>query len=183
MTEKFRAFIAIDFTDDVRNELTQFQKELKLQPELHSLKWTKPENLHITMRFLGNITPTQYNAITTALAHSLNEIEPCTVSLADLIIFPTSENPVALALKPQPIAILVKLNQLIEQAIIKCGIKPEPRPFLPHLTLAKIKPQRQLELPQIELPKLQLPVKGVTLFRSDTSMEGSQYTPLVCVAF
>lgn len=183
MKDKFRAFLAIDFADNIRYDLTQFQKQLKLQLELHLLKWTKPENLHITMRFLGNITPDQYDKITSSLADSLLDIEPFILSLTELIIFPNSKRPVALALKPEPLAPLLQLNQLIEQAVIKHGIKPESRPFLPHLTLAKIKHRRDLELPQIKTPKFQTLARGITFFRSDTDQDGSQYIPLVCIAF
>lgn len=180
--QKFRAFIAIDFADDMLYDLTGLIQYLQQHRQFHSIKWTKTENLHITMRFLGNITPAQYETVATHLT-AISAIEPFVVNFPALILFPNPDRPVAIALKPEPLALLLQVHQQIDQAVVKCGLELEQKIFLPHLTLGKIKPRRHIELPQLTLPKLQLPVKHVTLFRSDINMQGSQYTPLVCIPF
>jgi 2'-5' RNA ligase len=183
MPAKFRAFLAIDITNEVRYEITKLIKYLTQQNLHANIKWIKPENLHLTIRFLGNITIAQYEEIITQVSIATTNIKPFSINYSDLIIFPSTEKPVAIALKPEPIAPLIKLNRLIENSMKICAIKPDSRPYLPHLTLGKIKNKPQnLKLPSIELPTMQFTAQHVELVRSDTGGENSpQYTTLVCI--
>lgn len=181
--ETFRSFFAVDLSDEVRYEAVKLIKFLKKQKHYQRIKWTKPENLHITMRFLGNISWSQYEQIVSEVSQDMQNIEPFTINFTQLILFPSPQKPIAIALKPDPMAPLIKLNQLLEQSVINCDVKPEPRAFVPHLTLGKIKTRRAPQLPEIEIPNMELTIKDVKLFRSQTGMNGSVYTQLVCILF
>lgn len=173
-----RTFFAIELSDNTRKAVAAVIQQLKRKTGFSNIKWTKPEKLHITTRFLGNITNEQYEKITNNL---VIDMEPFVITFKNLVLFPTKENPIAIALKPEPISPLIKLNQVLEQAVVACGLKPELRAFLPHLTLGKIKGKHCLELPEVKLPRITISVKHITLFRSETSAEGSHYIPLVCI--
>jgi 2'-5' RNA ligase len=180
--EKFRAFFAVDLSTEIRHEAVKLIQYLK--KHYQHIKWTKPENLHITMRFLGNISYEQFAKIVDQVGQGLKAITPFTINFSDLVIFPSKHKPIAMALKPEPIAPLIKLNQIIEKSLIDCDIKPETRAFLPHLTLGKIKTRHVPIVRAIyESPvqKLELNVNNIILFRSQTGMDGSIYTPLVCI--
>jgi 2'-5' RNA ligase len=180
-----RSFFAIDLNDEVRYEAVKLIKFLKKQKHYHHIKWTKPENLHLTMRFLGNISWLQYEQIVREVGQALHNIDPFSINFTELILFPSPKKPIAIALKPEPMALLIQLNQLLEQSVIKYDIKPEPRPFVPHLTLGKIKTRRALIRVNdySPLPNMEQEVKDIKLFRSQTGMNGSVYTQLVCILF
>lgn len=182
--DKFRAFFAVDISDEIRNEAVKLINYLKKQKSCHHVRWAKPENIHITIRFLSNITYEQFAKIIDQVGKGLEMLEPFTITFSDLIIFPSKHRPVAIALKPDPIAPLIKLNQIIERNLIGCDIKPEHRAFLPHLTLGKIKSRRAPELPPVRATgRSPLHVNNIILYKSQTGMDGSLYTPMVCIPF
>ena len=179
---KFRAFFALDLPDEIRHEVVKLIKYLK--KHYQHIKWTKPENLHITMRFLGNISYDQFEKIINQVGAAINPVTPFTITFSDLIIFPSKHKPIAIALKPEPMAPLIKLNQIIEKNLINCDIKPETRAFIPHLTLGKIKTRRAPVIRANDyspLRDMELNVNHITLFRSQTGQDGSVYTPIYCL--
>ena len=110
--QKFRSFFAIDLSDDVHYETIKLIKYLKKQKHYQHIKWTKSENLHITMRFLGNISVEQYERIIFQVSEKIKDIKPFSISFTSLIVFPSPEKPVAVALKPDPLAALINLRVL-----------------------------------------------------------------------
>jgi 2'-5' RNA ligase len=177
--QKFRAFFAIDINDNIRYEAVKLIKFLKKQKNYQDIRWTKTENLHITMRFLGNISNSEYQKITEQISQKIKNIKPFFIHLASLIIFPSIKKPIVIALQPEPLTQLIKLNQLIEKSIINCDIKPETKSFSPHLTLGRIIRRRHTFEPfEIELPKMRLKVYEIILYRSDLTKTGPIHTPL-----
>lgn len=175
----FRAFIAIDLPEDEKNNILKIINQLKRQPEYFHVRWSKAENLHITLRFLGNISLDQQEIVSAKMADILTSIEPFTLSLSSLMIFPTFDHPVAIALKPEPITALIKLNQVIEASLETCHVQQENQSFYPHLTLGKMHTPIKRDILPLTLNANFL-VDSLKLFRSDTSEAGSVYTPLAC---
>lgn len=177
--QKIRAFFAIDINDTIRYQVVQLIKFLMRQKHFRQIRWTRTENLHITMRFLGNISNTEYQQITEQVSEKIKNIKPFSIHLASLIIFPSIKKPLVVALQPEPLTQLVKLNQLVEESLINCDIKPETRAFSPHLTLGRITRRRRAFEPfEIELPKMHLKVREIILYKSDLTKTGPIYTPL-----
>lgn len=178
---KFRSFFALDLPKDIQEEIAVIINNLKKQRKYHNLRWSKPENLHLTMRFLGNISSLQCEKIISQVRESVKELESFTVSFDDLIVFPSSKHPIVLALKPEPFLTLLKLNQLIEKSLTNCEVQEELRAFAPHLTLCKIRNKRHFNAPIIKLPQLKFVVNNLQLYRSDPTAEGSKYTLLASI--
>lgn len=135
----FRAFFALTLPFAIKQAIGQIIIQLKQNSQLFQVKWTRLENLHLTMRFLGNITPEEYFRITKLMNDVVYEIEPFTLKFSKIIIFPNESHPVAIALKPEPLIELVKLNRILENTLRDCKIHQEKRGFAPHLTLGKIR--------------------------------------------
>jgi RNA 2',3'-cyclic 3'-phosphodiesterase len=178
--DSFRAFFAIDLPKEAKQHIAKVISTLKKQKKYGFIKWTKTENLHITVRFLGNITPAQYQQIIENLKRDFTGLAPFKLSFSEIFMFPGPENPIVLALKPSPIIELVKINRTLENLLTGIDVKEEKRSFAPHLTLGKIEKHGYFSAPQLELPNLSCEIKDVTLFKSELAAEGSIYTPMVC---
>lgn len=175
---KFRSFFALDLPKNIQEEITSIINTLKKQNKYCNLHWSKPENLHLTIRFLGNISFSQYEKIISRVGESIKGFKSFVISLDDLIIFPSPEYPVILALKPEPFLVLLMLNQLIEKGLASCEVQEELRAFRPHLTLGRIRNKIHLEIPTVKLPQLKFTVNNLQLYRSELSKNGSKYTLL-----
>ncbi|GAB4527158.1 MAG: RNA 2',3'-cyclic phosphodiesterase [Anaerolineae bacterium] len=128
-----RLFVAIDLPDDLK------QRIARLQAEIPTARWVKPEHMHLTLRFIGDEVPTAKIApINTALAAV--EAAPFTLTIAGVGRFPPSlkKAPRVLwvGLEPQPA--LQALHAQIEAALEGAGFAPEGRSYNPHITLARL---------------------------------------------
>jgi RNA 2',3'-cyclic 3'-phosphodiesterase len=179
MAKPFRAFLAIDLDAAATKKITKLIHDLKNSGKYPQIKWTKPKNLHLTIYFLGNITPEQYEQLAAKLSIELSNFSAFNLQFSTMILFPSKDQQIALALKPEPIAPLVKLNKILEQAAIACDIKPEMRTFIPHLTLGKIKGEPVKDFASIKLPELQCTINQVKFYRSEPKNTGSVYTPMI----
>jgi RNA 2',3'-cyclic 3'-phosphodiesterase len=178
-----RAFLALPITDNLRQEIENIILKLKNQNICRDLKWTKPKNLHITMRFLGNITWQECAKLSQTLNLILQGLDPFQVTLSSLMLFPQQEHPIAVILKPKTSTALNGLAATINDVVLTQGLAVDKRAFNAHLTLARIKHHVNVTmlttiLEKIELPKMILEVDQVTLVQSSTSAHGSVYTQL-----
>ncbi|MFN8498494.1 MAG: RNA 2',3'-cyclic phosphodiesterase [Anaerolineae bacterium] len=182
-----RTFIAVELPVDVREALARTQASLKRDLTMRSLRWVNPDSIHITLKFLGDVMPSQIAAITDALADVVPRHVAFSVAVAGLGAFPNLSRPnvlwVGLAGHLVP---LQKLRDDIEAVIAPLGFPTERRPFQPHLTLARIKDADAADLRLIgdtvrhaEARYLgQIAVQEVALMRSELRREGAVYTQL-----
>lgn len=127
-----RLFIGIPLADAVIAELAAISA--RLRSEVDGLRWATPDSWHITLQFLGNATPGQYDC----LAARLGELRspPVPIHLTALGVFDRAGIFYAgIELTPA----LVSLQQRVMAATAPCGFLPENRPFRPHITLARSK--------------------------------------------
>jgi 2'-5' RNA ligase len=127
-----RLFLAIPLAEPVLAELTRLTA--RLRPGAAELRWSAPESWHITMQFLGNADPAQYDCLIAKLAGF--RAPPVPIQLAELGIFDRAGIFYAEVDLTPP---LVALQQRIAAATALCGFEPEARPFHPHITLARVK--------------------------------------------
>jgi RNA 2',3'-cyclic 3'-phosphodiesterase len=170
-----RAFFAINLEDNVRRQLIQ---EIDLKAYFpHGIRWVKEYQLHLTLRFLGDISTMQLDRI----IHSPNRLrnQPTfNLELQGIIMFPPAR-PRIIAVSTRLTDELSRLVQSLEHDLNRLGFKAEKRPFLPHITLGRVtKPLLHLpNLPLFNVPILQK-VSKVDLVKSQPSAEGRQYTTL-----
>ena len=131
-----RLFVALDLPDQVRHAITELIA--KLQPKSRAARWIKPENLHITLKFIGHVGNEKLSPIQTALS-SIHAAQPIELHFRGMGFFPNEHRPRAfwcgIASSPN----LAELAANIDRALVPLGIEAETRPFTPHLTLARFK--------------------------------------------
>ena len=127
-----RLFVALDVPDDVRTALTA------LRTEFDGARWTKPEQLHGTLRFLGDTPEDRLAGLEAALA-GVDTPPPLDLRLDGLTAFPSRRRPLVLVARVTPTDELMSLQQRIEDTVQRLGFEAESRPFRPHVTLARLK--------------------------------------------
>src|SRR5712692_9100917 len=137
-----RLFVALEIPSTVRENLAELLKSLRsMSPQT---RWVRPENLHVTLNFLGEVPETKLAPIRSALAGALSE-QPVTLDFRGLGFFPNEKHPRVFWAGIEASANLKTLAGDIDRAMEELGIPREQRPFSPHLTLARFEPPRLAE--------------------------------------
>ena len=173
-----RAFIAIDLPEAVRSALRQQQAAFRaICPDG---RWTRPEGIHLTLKFLGEISDQQVTQVTNTLKE-LGPVESFSVEVKGFGFFPDAHRPRVFWTGVVTPPNLVALAEQVERAMEKLGFAREDRPFAPHLTLARFKvprPQPALQSHLERLGELSLgcfEVSEFFLFESKLSPQGAEY--------
>ena len=187
MTDEIRTFIAIDLPDDAKHALANFTETLKARG-LSNVRWVKPNGIHLTLKFLGNIPPSIVPQLLTALEAAAKDHHPFTLSLGDFGVFPNPNNPRVLwvGLKGD-LAALSHLQSSVEQHCRNLGFDPDRHPFRPHLTLGRVR--RTLPQPQRHIVRAAIqdetsvdappwPVQEIHLIHSALTPHGAVYRSL-----
>ena len=167
-------------------EIQKLQRDLQDRTRLSEVRWTRPEQLHLTLRFFGNVPIEQVDDLKESLRRSIGGIRPFCLTLTGLGCFPSITRPSVIWVGIEgDLAELEKLSRQIEAQTSRFGSHAEEREFRPHLTIGRIKvrprPLRRREgiIPNMPVPKLgDWPVSELHLTRSTLSSEGSSYTLL-----
>lgn len=126
-----RLFIAIDMSEEIRKHLAE------LQFGLREARWTKYEQLHLTLRFIGDISAEKQQDIESALGAV--KAAPFDLRLNGLGRFPVRGEPRVLHAVIEDCPPLYELQKSIEDALEQAGIERDRRRFIPHVTLARFK--------------------------------------------
>ena len=187
-----RLFIGIELPDAIKTRAADVSADLRDRLSTASrrttLRWVNPENLHITLWFLGEVADDRTAAIATALR------EPFRTPTFDLAIsgaglFPASGAPRTLWLGlTAGVDPLVALYGELSTRLPALGFQPEKRAYSPHLTVARFKDVARPDAAAIRRAVAQTQadvgacsITALTLFRSRLSPKGSQYEPLLRV--
>jgi RNA 2',3'-cyclic 3'-phosphodiesterase len=173
-----RAFIAIDLPETVRDALGRSQKQFhESAPEA---RWTRPEGIHLTLKFLGEIQDPRAEKVKESLT-ALGRFKPFRVEVKGFGFFPDARRPRVFwagVVAPQGLA---ELAGRAEAAMENLGFPREDRPFRPHLTLARFRephPQPALEKALGEFGESSLGGFDATeyfLFESRLTPRGAEY--------
>ena len=179
-----RAFIAIELPAQIKKVLAGVQNELKTS--LPKISWVQPDNLHLTVKFLGEITDTQANGVRELMAAALKTTPPFTINLSQLGAFPDLRRPrIIWAGSWETPAQLDQLVQKIQSGCLSLKIPLETRIYKTHVTLARIKnPVRETILAAalkaaqntFAAQALKINFKGITLFQSVLNAGGPIYS-------
>ena len=133
-----RAFIAISIPAPVQNVVENIQDRFK---KIRApIRWVRPSNLHLTLKFLGNVTQEQIKGVKKCLSEAGQEVNSFTLKTSEIGGFPNLNYPKVLWLGfSDPDGQLHKLAENIEFQLQKIGFEPERRKFTPHLTIGRIK--------------------------------------------
>ena len=182
MSERLRSFIAFDIEDNkIVKRLTEAQMEIAKTGA--DLKLVEPKNIHITVRFLGNISPGMVNKIYGAMENV--SFKPFQVEIKGLGAFPNLRFPrVVWAGIRKGAEELRNIFEQLEPQLRKLGFQPDPKGFSPHITIARVKTGRnKAELARTlkELAEKEFGVmiaKCLRLKKSTLTPRGPIYTTL-----
>jgi len=178
-----RAFVAVEFPAPLRDPVVAVQATLRAAGA--DVTWVEPANLHLTLKFLGDVDDAKVPALTDALRAAVQPHAAFTMTVEGIGAFPSTRSPkvvwVGVAADP---SLLAALAEGVDRACMALGFPSETRPFAPHLTIGRVRSRRGLAplvkaLQTVEcLGGTPAPVDHVTLFQSTLSSKGPTYTPL-----
>ncbi len=186
MTTKIRAFIAVEIDPRVRDALIQVQNKLRASEA--DVKWTEPNDIHLTLKFLGDILPSDIDAAVAIMTKSISGITPFPIDITELGAFPDILLPqIIWAGVTKNADILIKIAQNLESDLTKLKIKKEERSFTAHITLGRERSFRGKDKLSAALEETNIPpgltqtIKGITLFKSTLTPQGPIYEPLKAI--
>lgn len=187
MNNTIRCFIAIELSEEIKNTLAKIESEL--QRNIQGVKWVNPDNIHLTLKFLGQIEKEAIEEIKKILDEITATARPFKIRLSQIGAFPNPN---------QPRVIWVGIDDgtkesshlanLIEEKIVPLGIEKEDRAFHPHLTLARIKFLKDKSsvknaFASLKVPQVEMTAAKIALFQSTLTPEGPIYTVLETADF
>ncbi len=188
--EQIRSFVAIELPEGVRKGLARLRDELE-RDEHRFVKWVGPGGMHLTLKFLGNIPSKRVTEVTGAMEEATRGIYPFRLEISGLGAFPgLKQVRVFWVGIGGDVDKLSKLQQTIDAALAGLGFAREERPFVPHLTLARIRqgasPSERRSFGDlvdstIFEEKYPVEVEAVNLMKSQLTPVGAVYTRLSVV--
>ncbi len=179
-----RLFTAIELPTEAVTHLQHLVDSLR--PIIPGVRWTAADNLHITLKFLGEMPEPQVPALCEALKQMT--LEPASLRVADIICFPP-HGPVRILAGglDGDVEAIGRLFACVEEAAAQLGFPRETRGYRPHITLARARhPLRAVVRQTLEEQRYQLilpgptfTTSGFTLFESRLSNAGATYVPLL----
>lgn len=176
-----RAFICIEVPSTIKGRIAGLQESLRSGGG--RVSWVKPSNIHLTLKFLGDVPPAKMEAVRLAVERAASPLREFAIEVKGAGCFPSPKNPrvlwVGLAGVPEG---LRQLHAAIEDGLEREGFPRESKRFSPHLTVGRIRDPKgasrvgeDLIAAGFEAETFQ--AGEVILMRSDLNPEGSIYTP------
>lgn len=179
MDKKIRAFYAIDINDEVRGAIQHVVEKLKTYEWSEHVRWTTIENLHLTLRFLGDVTEPLLEELHETLAVEVTTCKPFSLMFKEPRLFPHFKKPRVIAAGVAHNEQLAELAEIFERCAVAAGLSPETRQFKGHLTLGRCKKTFPRRTKIESLPfSSKLPVTQVALYQSTLDKAGPIYTRL-----
>ena len=193
-----RVFLAVELSQELRAELATIQQELmrRIEPEIKRgtrISWVRPASIHLTLKFLGDMDEQAVEPLRGVIETSIERQVAVTVPLERLGVFPYPQAPRVLWVGPSEhwekgveARRVAEIHRAIEEACERVNFLREPRPFSPHLTLARIKMgERHVGVALANSGVLDRPLslgslvmESVVLMQSELKPTGSVYTKL-----
>ena len=166
-----RLFVGLDPPESIKTAL------LSTMGGVAGARWQTADQLHLTLRFIGEVD--RHTATDIAAALGRVNVRPFTAELGDPGLFDHRGRIDTLWAGVRPAGALERLAKSVNAALASVGLPPEGRAFLPHITVARGRSMSGATLwPQSPIPCLAWPVDGFALFESRMGKDGSDYTIL-----
>ena len=180
--ESWRIFIAVDLAVSVRASLIGYINRLREGVPHAQASWSREENTHLTLKFLGEVQTARLTNLSNAAARAVADISHFQLTLEETGVFPKHGTPRVLWIGVQDGAgKLTELHTRLEEACAREGFAREERLFHPHLTIARLrKPQGARAIAaahrEMRFEPVSMVVAELLVIRSEPSGAGSRYT-------
>jgi len=177
-----RCFIAIEIPDRIRQGIGVLIETLKKYSA--DVKWIPEENLHVTLKFLGNTPETLLPDIRDSLTAIVASYEPFYITIGDTGVFPNRKIPRVCWVGIKDTDTLKTLQSDIENSMKRLGFNTEEREFNAHLTIGRVHSRQGMISVVNELDRCKdqifggMEVKSISIMRSELKPEGAKYTRL-----
>ncbi len=175
-----RCFIAIELPDPVKSCLTQLQDEFKKCKA--DIRWVNPGNVHLTLKFLGNIKEEMLQTIINSMKKVCSSTNPFNLEIKGIGMFPNIKSPRVLWLGVENNSFIMSLQAGIEKEMEKAGFKQEERKFKAHLTIGRFRssPGKEDIFKSVSTHEKDsfgiINVNSLLLMKSDLNPEGARHT-------
>ncbi len=180
VSDTVRAFVALPVGDDVVPALTGVQDSMRRRAEKYglALRWTRPEQFHVTVKFLGDVETKRLAEVTEVIKWHASRTLPLNTRTTGLIAFggPRRAGAIVVALDDEHGAI-VDFATRLEEDVVPLGIEREKRLFRAHITLARVKERGNVAavLDASPLDPMRLSLDEVRLYESRLGPSGGTY--------
>ena len=182
-TQRIRCFVAIEIPRSIQERFAQIQDTLKEQ--ISRVSWVKPDNIHLTLKFIGEVHPNDVRTIEPAIKQVSQRHHPFALKIGGIGAFPNLKRPrviwVGVKVGATEVSVLARAINL---ELNRCGYPLDEAAFHPHLTLARIKDRIDLR-PFVdmfrqydEIDNASMTVNEIALIRSQLHPKGAIYTIL-----
>lgn len=184
MPQKIRTFIAVEMSPAVRHAAAELIG--KLAPLSDDVKWVEPHNMHLTLKFLGDVDEADIPRVCEATAAATADRSPFTLRMFGVGAFPNVRRPRTIWVGAREGSEeTVELAVRIDRAMRKLGFPKEGRRYTPHLTLGRVRrggpwltPLGEALAQHAALDLAETRVDRVVVFSSQLGRKGPTYTPL-----
>lgn len=187
-----RTFIAIDLPDELINKLRDVSENLQKQFVGDPIRWVAAENMHITLKFFGDVSSANIQRIYDIVKAEANYINPFEISLGDFGVFPDLTKPRVIWTGVQGPDELFNFQRRVDLETARLGYASDRRPFFPHITLGRV--SRNSGIPEIRkisdtLRNQKLGFLGAAriydahIYHSDRRPQGAKYIKLYTSKF
>jgi len=176
---EWRIFCAVELPPEIRDRLHDHAMRIRESVTEASASWSRPENVHLTLKFFGNVSTQKLPLISEAASRVAVKFSPFQVRIGGTGVFPKPSRAQVLWIGvDDPSGRLSELQQRLEDEF---DFNKEDRAYRPHLTIARIrKPEGARRLAETHLKlsfkQTTMTVKEFVVFRSELSPKGSRYT-------
>ena len=181
-----RTFIAIEIPEEIKTALAALQSALRKANA--AVSWTNPENIHLTLKFLGEIEERRLAGIARASMDAAAGVPPLTLRLDRTGVYPNARQPrVIWAGLAGEIELLQRMQRGLEEQLAAIGVKGDEKLFRPHLTVGRVKSNRNaremvVQADLYELPAFSFEVREILVMKSELLPAGAKYTALAKAA-
>ncbi|MFC1490249.1 RNA 2',3'-cyclic phosphodiesterase [Candidatus Latescibacterota bacterium] len=178
-----RTFIAVEIPAEVKEKIGLYVDSM--QNSFQNVKWVAPENLHLTLKFLGEVKEDDVESLVECMKPIFSEFRSFELALEHTGFFPTSVNPRVIWIGSDGGAdILLDIFQELEHCLESIGIDREARMFSPHLTIGRVKrnnKQSDQSVVNVDIPEFEpvsFTVGNIALIKSTLTPQGPIYEKL-----
>lgn len=180
--QDIRTFICFEIPEELRRILADIEQAARKFGE--SVSWTRPENIHLTLKFIGNTSPSKCEAVTAVLQKLAGNCTGMPVRIDRLGAFPGFTKPrVFWAGSSEQNENLAQFVRNLEEGLEKSGIPRERRAFTPHLTIGRVKrstcPRTAEFLRTAVVPVQTIWCRELVFMQSTLTSSGAIYKPIV----
>ena len=179
MSESIRAFFALRPDEEATHELEERIGSLRSRGWERLARFSPAENLHLTVRFLGDLKPETLEQLREAAASIARQMRPVSYQIGTSKLFPRVSRARVIVASVKPSPELRELNRELERVCVEAGLQPETFTYRPHITLARLKPT---EKKRPNLPGYAIPVSqqagSLVLYESKSGPDGAVYDPI-----